>query len=161
MEIDVGFDAGRMDHRRDRQDDDGGEEALGAAREHFGESDEPDGARCLDPVLDFTGEPELLRQRHGDGLNTLEHDGESDHPRDEDGRKGGLGPGDARSADPLSDFGKHIEKDEAEEEWLHQGADGEFHQVLAQDQQVALDQGTERRPTGGSGGTGGCSRHPP
>ncbi len=105
---------------------------LRAAGQHFGKSDEPDGARRLDPVLNFAGEPELLRQRHGDGLNALEHDGESDHPRHENGGKGRFGPGDARSADALSDFGKHIEKDEAEEERLHQGADSELDQVLAQ-----------------------------
>ena len=46
-------------------------------------------------------------------------------------------------ADALSDFGKDIEKDEAEKERLHQGANGEFHQMFPQDHEVALDQGTQ------------------
>ena len=69
-------------------------------------------------------------------------------------------PGMLERADALSDFGEHVEEDEAEEERLHQGADGELHQVLAQDDQVAQDQGTERCPAGGGGRTGRCGRHP-
>ena len=44
---------------------------------------EPDRARRLDAVFDFTGEAELLRHGEGDRLHALEHDRDPDNARHE------------------------------------------------------------------------------
>ena len=88
MQIDLRFHTGGMDDRGNRQNDGSREESLGAAGDHLGDGDEPDRTWRLHPVFDLTGEPELLRQRHRDGLDALEHDGKTDNPGHEDRGEG-------------------------------------------------------------------------
>src|ERR1019366_3395207 len=156
---DVCLDTRRVDDGGDREDEDGGEESLRAAGEHLRDSDQPDSAGGLHAVFDFAGETELLRQLHGYRLDALEHDGKPDDARNEDSGKRRLSPGEAGGSDALPDLRKHVEKHEAQEERLHQGANGELDEVLAQHHEVAQDERVERRPTRRRGGTSGRGRH--
>ena len=106
--MDLRLDARGVHHRRDGEDDGSRDQALGAAGDHLGDRHEPDGARSLDPILDFAGEAELLRQLHGDGLNSLEHDGETDDSWHQHRGERRLGSGDAarRVRCPVRSWGR-------------------------------------------------------
>ncbi len=106
VQIDVGLDAGGVDHRGDGQDDDGRDDPLGAAGEHLGDGDQPDRAGGLDPVLDLTGEAELLGQLHGHRLDALEHDGKPTTPGTRTVAKADSAPGPLAPPMPCPIFGK-------------------------------------------------------
>ncbi len=74
-----------VDDGGDGEDDDGGEDGLGGAREHLGHGHEPDRAGRLHAVLDLAGVAELLGKLQGDGLDALEHDADGDDAGHEDG----------------------------------------------------------------------------
>ena len=60
----------------------------------------------------------------------------------------------AGRADALTDLREDVKEDEAKEEGLHQGAHDELDPVLAENQEVAPDEGTEGSPAGRRGRAG-------
>src|ERR1019366_583498 len=88
----------------------------------------------------------------------LEHDRDPDDPGHEHSREGRLGrprrrpTAGAPASDPLSDRGKHVQEHEHEQKRLHERANHELGEVLAQDHQVAQHERHERRAAGGEGG---------
>ena len=142
------MDAAGVHDRGDREHDECGEDALGGAGDDLRDGDEPHRARRLHAVLDLAGEPELLRQGHGHRLDALEHDRDADDAGDEHGGERRLAGTSAAAADALTDRREHVEEHEHEQERLHERAGDELAEVLAQHDEVALDQRDERGAAG-------------
>ncbi len=69
------LDAASVHERRNRQHNCRGNQSLNCTANNFLNGHEPNRTRCLHPVFDFTREAKFLGHLQRDGLDTLEHDG--------------------------------------------------------------------------------------
>ena len=133
---------------RDGEHDGGREHALDGARQDLGHGDQPHRARRLDAVLDLPGVAELLRQRHGHGLDALEHDRDADDAGDEDRGERRLADPAAATPDALADGREHVQEHEDQQERLDQRPGDELPLVLPQHDEVALEEADAGRTAG-------------
>ena len=110
------------------------EEALQRARKDLFDCDDVDAERRENAILDFAGDGEVLNQRKGGRLDSLEHDGGAEDARHEDRREHALSV--AATPDALPNLREDVGKHEDEQERLQQRPGNEFVEVLADHQHV-------------------------
>src|SRR5829696_8196451 len=137
--------------RRDRKDEERGDETLDRARGHLARRDERHREWREHSILDLLRVAELLHHRQGDRLDALEEDRDADDAGDEERRERRLRRRPGATADALPDLREHVREHEHEQERLEQRPGEELVELLAQHGEVAQEERLERDPAGGGG----------